>query len=92
MVALKSSFIRSVKATAEYQRGGRNGLKKIAVLRSPVKITLYDFKHTFATRMAQHGTNPKILQYLMGHESIETTMNFYVDFTIEYLKIWITYY
>lgn len=43
--------------------------------------TLYDFRHTFATRMAEAGMPLKALQAIMGHVNIKTTMSFYVDVT-----------
>lgn len=34
-------------------------------------------RHTFATNM--QGLPPKMLQYILGHSNISTTMNHYVD-------------
>lgn len=34
-------------------------------------------RHTFCTRMAERGMNPKTLQYLMGHADITVTLNVY---------------
>ena len=34
-------------------------------------------RHTYCTNMAKSGISPKTLQYLMGHSSIEVTMNVY---------------
>lgn len=42
------------------------------------QITLYSFRHTFATRMAKAKMNPKTLQYIMGHSKIEITLQYYV--------------
>lgn len=36
------------------------------------------FRHTFATRCFEYGMEPKVVQMLMGHSSITTTMNIYV--------------
>lgn len=36
------------------------------------------FRHTFATRCFECGIEPKVVQMLMGHSSITTTMNIYV--------------
>lgn len=35
------------------------------------------FRHTFATQAMKNGFDPKILQEILGHASIETTLNFY---------------
>ena len=40
-------------------------------------------RHTYCTRMAASGMNPKILQYLMGRSSIGVTMNVYSHIGIE---------
>lgn len=81
MVAVESCFKRCLKATTVYKRGGRNGLKKLSVITPPVRFSLYDFRHTFATKMAEKGMGAKILQYLMGHADIATTLNYYIGIT-----------
>lgn len=43
-----------------------------------VKATLYDFRHTFASRMARKGVNIRALQQVMGHATPEFTLRFYV--------------
>lgn len=43
-----------------------------------VKATLYDFRHTFASRMARKGVNIRALQQVMGHATPEFTLKFYV--------------
>ena len=39
-------------------------------------ITPHTMRHTFCTRLAQAGMNPKDLQYIMGHSNITMTLNF----------------
>lgn len=41
------------------------------------KISAHICRHTACTRMAEAGVEPKTLQYLMGHENIEITMQVY---------------
>jgi len=41
------------------------------------KITPHVCRHTYCTNMAKTGMNTKVLQYLMGHAEIETTLNTY---------------
>ena len=40
-------------------------------------ITPHTMRHTFCTRLAQAGMNPKDLQYIMGHSNIAMTLNYY---------------
>ena len=41
------------------------------------KITPHVLRHTYCTRQALSGMNPKILQYLMGHSDISLTLGYY---------------
>lgn len=43
----------------------------------PENMTPHTMRHTFCTRMALAGMNPKSLQYIMGHADISITMNYY---------------
>ncbi|NLJ95012.1 MAG: site-specific integrase [Clostridiaceae bacterium] len=83
MNAVQQALKRILRQTAVHERGGRNGLKKLKLIRKPVKCTLYDFRHTFATRQAENGMPIHILAELMGHEDTSTTMKYYVGLTEE---------
>ena len=41
------------------------------------KVTPHVCSHTFCSRMAKAGMNPKTLQYIMGHSDIGVTLNTY---------------
>lgn len=41
------------------------------------KTRAYDLRHTFATLWLDFGEDPKVLQDILGHSRIETTMNLY---------------
>lgn len=45
------------------------------------KISCHTMRHTFCTRMAEMGINPKSLQYIMGHSSYQTTADVYITET-----------
>lgn len=38
-------------------------------------------RHTFCTRLCEHETNLKVIQSIMGHKNIETTMDIYAEAT-----------
>lgn len=81
MDLVQGALSRIKRQTAEHELGGCNGRKKLRQLRPPVKISLYDFRHTFATKLAQAGCNQKALQTIMGHASISITLEYYVGMT-----------
>ena len=50
--------------------------------REPVIIPHFSnhhLRHTFCSRLCENDINPKVLQSLMGHASIETTMDIYAE-------------
>ena len=47
----------------------------------PDAFTPHVLRHTFCTKMANAGMNPKNLQYIMGHSSITMTMDYYAHAT-----------
>ena len=46
---------------------------------------MHALRHTYATRAIECGVQPKVLQKLLGHASIKTTMDQYVHVTTESL-------
>ena len=40
-------------------------------------------RHTFCSKMAKSGMNPKSLQYIMGHSDISVTLNIYTHVKFE---------
>lgn len=45
------------------------------------KISAHIFRHTFCTRLCEQGVNLKVLQDIMGHRNIRTTMEVYARAT-----------
>lgn len=44
-------------------------------------FTCHYIRHTFCTRLCEHETNLKLIQSIMGHTSIKTTMDIYAETT-----------
>ena len=62
--------------TALYKICDRAGLKPFC---------MHALRHTFATRCIERGVQPKVLQKILGHAQLSTTMDLYVHVTDESL-------
>lgn len=81
MDMINSAFLRVRKRTEVWEIGGETNRKKIKKLTPAVDCSLYSFRHTFATRMAEAGMHQKVLQEIMGHSDITITLQYYVGVT-----------
>ena len=43
----------------------------------------HSLRHTFCTRLCERETNLKVIQSIMGHKDIQTTMDIYAEATEE---------
>ena len=49
-------------------------------------FSCHSLRHTFTTRMCEAGVNVKVIQDVLGHADISTTLNIYADVTKELKK------
>lgn len=47
------------------------------------RYRLHDLRHTYVTRAILAGINPRVVQYLAGHSSLELTLQVYSHITVE---------
>ena len=50
-------------------------------------ISAHTFRHTFCTRLCENETNLKVIQEVMGHKTIRTTMDVYSDATAQLMQV-----
>jgi integrase len=50
------------------------------------RFTCHNLRHTFATRYCENEGNLKVIQAVMGHKDIATTMNVYAEATKDKMK------
>ena len=62
---------------ALFQRIRKKYQKNNANIPLPFPFTPHSLRHTFCTKLAYTGMNPKALQYIMGHKNITMTLNYY---------------
>ena len=53
---------------------------------SDVAVSCHILRHTFCTRFCENETNLKVIQEIMGHADISTTMDVYAEATQEKKK------
>ncbi|NCC07956.1 MAG: hypothetical protein EOM30_07925 [Clostridia bacterium] len=64
-------------------------LERDGVDSNPVLLpnfSCHHLRHTFATRLCEWGINLKVIQDVLGHADVSTTMNIYVDVTNDLKK------
>ena len=60
-----------------------NTAAEAAVFMKSQHFSAHNLRHTFCTRLCENETNLKVIQEIMGHRNIETTMDVYNEATKE---------
>lgn len=78
---IKSEYVFPNTKTGEFRKysGLRSSLERFKKKHGleGEGITLYTFRHTFATVLLEERENPRIVADMMGHEKISTTLDLY---------------
>ena len=61
----------------------RKGNGKVVLLPN---FSCHTLRHTFATRLCEAGVNIKVIQEILGHSDISTTLDIYTDATSDFKK------
>ena len=61
--------------TEEREAAEREGREPLII----PEFTCHVARHTFCTRLVENSTNIKLVQSVMGHSDIQTTMNIYAE-------------
>jgi integrase len=69
-------LLRHGMPTQESLRYQWNQAKKLMDLADDDEFVFHATRHTFATRAVQAGVHPRVLQRLMGHKHLSTTMRY----------------
>ena len=73
---LDRALKRVIKAYNEYAKKEIEKRRNVVILPD---FTCHSLRHTFCTRLCESEANIKVIQSLMGHVDIDTTMNIYAE-------------
>lgn len=82
--AVNNAIRRATKAYNEKEEMAAKKEKREAVILP--NFSAHNLRHTFCTRFCENETNLKVIQDIMGHADITTTMDIYAEATAEKKK------
>jgi integron integrase len=68
---ITGTFVRYRMHEANVQRAVKHARRKLGITVLP-----HELRHGYATHCLERGTNPRAIQQVMGHQSLETTMGY----------------
>lgn len=75
---------KGVPRNGKFYRSALGRMMKKCIEKNDIElpnISPHVLRHTFCTKMANLGMNPKALQYIMGHKKITMTLDYYAHAT-----------
>ncbi|WP_026496669.1 site-specific integrase [Butyrivibrio sp. WCD3002] len=80
---LNKALKRIIRDCNQKVLDNRKGNEKVILLPN---FSCHNLRHTFATRLCEAGVNIKVIQELLGHTDISTTLDIYTDATKDFKK------
>ena len=80
---LNKALRRIIRDCNQKVLDNRKGNEKVVLLPN---FSCHTMRHTFATRLCEAGVNIKVIQEILGHSDISTTLDIYTDATSDFKK------
>ena len=80
---LNKALRRIIRDCNQKVLDNRKGNEKVVLLPN---FSCHTLRHTFATRLCEAGVNIKVIQEILGHSDISTTLDIYTDATSDFKK------
>ena len=80
---LNKALRRTIRDCNQKVLDNRKGNEKVTLLPN---FSCHTLRHTFATRLCEAGVNIKVIQEILGHSDISTTLDIYTDATSDFKK------